>query len=619
MKPRWTLVAAALVLAVAVFGALPAGRVLAGSCISVTSGDWSTAGTWGTGCTGSSGVPGAGDNVAIAHTVTLTANASVTTGTVTVNSGGVLNLVSYTLTANTLTINDNGEVKQGGSGTAPAGTITTRNYSSNSTYTFEGTQNGLSGTHPIYGNLKFIPTPSTDDTFALSLDVRGNFTIGLVGAKEIRFATGATGRTHRIDGDLLIQSGTAVGSNGSSADGSATINLGGSLTISGGTFRGTNDKGNATLNIKGNITNGGTWQQDDGSSTGILTVVLSGTTGGQTIGGTNTISFERLEVNNANGAALNRSVDLTDILTLTSGRLTLGSNTLTLGSGATIGGSPGASNMVVATGSGFLKKTSGGTLSSFTFPVGDASGNYTPVTLDCGTSIESGKYVQVKLTASQHGSMKGADYIKRYWTMESDDTAVSCTGIFQYVQGDVAAGATESNITPVKYSNSVWSQLSSPSTDTVAKTLTGSFTSFSDFSGGNWGTLAVDLASFTADATPAGVTLAWETVSETDNAGFNVYRAEGGSVGPTGVLREDRPQQEGAWVRLNAALIPAAAPGSSEGHAYTWTDATARPNTPYRYRLEAVTLDGATEVVDVIDVTDRPLQRHWLPLLARAR
>lgn len=38
--------------------------------------------------------------------------------------------------------------------------------------------------------------------------------------------------------------------------------------------------------------------------------------------------------------------------------------------------------------------------------------------------------------------------------------------------------------------------------------------------------LAVTLASFTAAATADGVTLAWETVSETDNAGFNVYRAE---------------------------------------------------------------------------------------------
>ncbi len=158
--------------------------------------------------------------------------------------------------------------------------------------------------------------------------------------------------------------------------------------------------------------------------------------------------------------------------------------------------------------------------------------------------------------------------------------------------------------------------------------------------------LAVTLAAFTAAVTPAGVTLAWETVSENDNAGFNVYRADGGSVGPTGVLRKDRPQQvgdrlqqegdrlqqegarsapqgccaktgpNGEWVRLNAALIPAAAPGSSEGHAYTWTDATARPGTgrSYVYRLEAVALDGSAETLETLDVTYRPAQRRWLPL-----
>ncbi len=95
------------------------------------------------------------------------------------------------------------------------------------------------------------------------------------------------------------------------------------------------------------------------------------------------------------------------------------------------------------------------------------------------------------------------------------------------------------------------------------------------------GPLAVDLAGFTAAAGAEGVTLAWETVSETDNAGFNVYRA--GSVA-------DRPEQE--WVKLNDALIAAAAPGSSEGHSYAFTDATAAQGATYWYALEDVALDG---------------------------
>lgn len=120
--------------------------------------------------------------------------------------------------------------------------------------------------------------------------------------------------------------------------------------------------------------------------------------------------------------------------------------------------------------------------------------------------------------------------------------------------------------------------------------------------------LAVTLASFTAETAGDGVILAWETVSETANAGFNVYRATGGSVA-------DRPQQD--WVRLNPTLIPAVTPGSSGGHVYTWVDVTATPDASYVYRLEAVDLAGNGADLGVVSVTYRPAQRRWLPLIGR--
>ncbi len=101
------------------------------------------------------------------------------------------------------------------------------------------------------------------------------------------------------------------------------------------------------------------------------------------------------------------------------------------------------------------------------------------------------------------------------------------------------------------------------------------------------GALAVNIASFTAAAAPEGVTLAWETVSETSNAGFNVYRSE---------------SDAGPWTQVNAVLIPAKAPGSAEGQAYTWTDASAEAGMTYFYQLEDVALSGETTRHDPVSV-----------------
>ena len=108
--------------------------------------------------------------------------------------------------------------------------------------------------------------------------------------------------------------------------------------------------------------------------------------------------------------------------------------------------------------------------------------------------------------------------------------------------------------------------------------------------------LAVDLSSFTADAADGGVALAWETVSEVDNAGFNIYRAN---------------SAEGPWTRVNETLIATQTPGSSEGHAYAWTDtalaggaaSASAAGVTYWYMLEDVALDGAISRHDPVSVT----------------
>lgn len=75
------------------------------------------------------------------------------------------------------------------------------------------------------------------------------------------------------------------------------------------------------------------------------------------------------------------------------------------------------------------------------------------------------------------------------------------------------------------------------------------------------------------------VNIRWATTSETDNLGFNLYRG----LSPNG-----------PWSRLNATMIPSLVPpGSPEGAAYEYADATPPLGIPY-YLLEDIDNRGTT-------------------------
>ena len=104
------------------------------------------------------------------------------------------------------------------------------------------------------------------------------------------------------------------------------------------------------------------------------------------------------------------------------------------------------------------------------------------------------------------------------------------------------------------------------------------------------GPLAVTLASFEAQGQTSSILLTWETVSEIDNAGFNLYRSDS-SAGP-GELQ---------------TFVPSAAPGSSQGAIYEWTDLDVQPGGTYFYWLEAIDLNGqATLLGSVSAIVQSP-------------
>ncbi len=113
--------------------------------------------------------------------------------------------------------------------------------------------------------------------------------------------------------------------------------------------------------------------------------------------------------------------------------------------------------------------------------------------------------------------------------------------------------------------------------------------------------LAVRIAAIDAIPAPGGILITWETVSEVDNAGFNLYRA---------------PSSGGPWTKLNDTLIPALAPGSSEGHAYRWLDPSVDPAATHYYQLEDLALDGARTRHEPVEVA--PAQPNAARLSALA-
>jgi parallel beta-helix repeat protein len=112
---------------------------------------------------------------------------------------------------------------------------------------------------------------------------------------------------------------------------------------------------------------------------------------------------------------------------------------------------------------------------------------------------------------------------------------------------------------------------------------------------------AIDLLSFIVQVAADRVTLAWETGSEVDNAGFNVWRAE---------------TADGTYIQLNDALIPAQGDPLS-GASYNFTDSDMVQGMTYYYKLEDVDTHGVSTFHGPVSATPSPVRHVYLPLLLK--
>ncbi len=116
---------------------------------------------------------------------------------------------------------------------------------------------------------------------------------------------------------------------------------------------------------------------------------------------------------------------------------------------------------------------------------------------------------------------------------------------------------------------------------------------------------AVTLVSFTAVPEGQAIRLAWETASELNNVGFNLYRSE---------------SPDGPYAPVNAMLIPPQNPGSVLGAVYEWMDTDVQAGVTYYYKLEDLDLDGTCTLHGPVTATAQaamsaPRYELFLPLV----
>lgn len=166
----------------------------------------------------------------------------------------------------------------------------------------------------------------------------------------------------------------------------------------------------------------------------------------------------------------------------------------------------------------------------------------------------------------------------RYWLIRSlqGDKQTDATGFLTTLTlPHTLPDHTQAKV--CRFAGTSWSCSRTGSTATTV--WRSGISTFSDWAVGNEMPTAVTLASFSAVPAGAAIQITWETAQELENLGFNLYR------GAT---------PAGPWIRLNAALIPAQAPGAAFGAIYTWLDEAPEPEQPTYYRLEDVNLYGGS-------------------------
>jgi hypothetical protein len=137
---------------------------------------------------------------------------------------------------------------------------------------------------------------------------------------------------------------------------------------------------------------------------------------------------------------------------------------------------------------------------------------------------------------------------------------------------------------------------------------------YSPFGGFSGSPTAVGLVRFEATPNAAHIRVEWETATEIDNLGFDLYRSDA----------PDGEHADGQTIRLNRARIPSQSPGSPVGAVYTWLDEDVESGATYYYKLVNVDIHGQATLHGPVAATfggpitpPLPENRVYLPVVTR--
>lgn len=458
---------------------LPVQMAEAATCTSVASGDWNQRATWGSaavGCAGApGGIPGTADTANIAnlnHTVTVSDDRTVNVLSMTAGN----RYPNLTVAAGvTFRVNNSMTVggSNGGSGTRLVTVSAGATLDIGNDLIFSGGSNNNRDTELLL-----------EDDAATTVTIGGDFGRTAAGANF----NGTARNRITFNGRGTLRIGRNFGGNATLSPGTGTVEFNGTVNQTIGAYNATTShyynltinkaSGTATFagntRIRGNIS-------DDGrlnALSGNRTITLDGASQQNLLGTATATTFYRVTLNNASGLSLAHDLNISNLLTLTTGAVTTGSNRVYIQNGSNISSAGGADFII-----GKLAKFYGTGSVTRTFEVGSLTGGarYTPVSVRLGAVTTAGEF-SVSTTAGDHpdianSGVDAAKSVNRYWTLAADTVAFNGNNnnrvIFTFVAADVDAGAVTGSFVAGRYNGSTWNTITPTGRTATTTTVSG--------------------------------------------------------------------------------------------------------------------------------------------------